>query len=520
MWSMLTQDFTDFAEALKSESAGFMDYLGHMATDVVGRGDVYAGDEALGQAVADMPLPNALLRRLQEADATYTLPIQPEERAAFAAWMQANPLSSANTHRRQQQKPASPAEAPAGTTPQRGAGAGAYPDEPIDETRQRLLDYNESVLQRYVALVGDAVSPRLSLPGSPATPESRRWQTPSASSPASPPPPPAEKERPSPASGTTPPPPPHAAAHGCVSEDDFFDRYFFRLTQLRVSEAQRRRGAPQERPPAGTSGAAAAAAGTAAAPSTSASPASAQTSPAAKPRGATPPSAAAGTPAPTSRPGGVEDYDDDFVAVPLFAKRVMTAASGFVTGIDNALNHVVAGDADLSRSLNDDDDDEDTAANVDPADLARYSRGTRQQVANLEALVQELQEALRQERRRVAQLTEALEAHGIAVPAEQAASAAGTPAKTKTAASTPARYTDPGAASTPAAGTSPAAASAAPSPASPPATAAAIAPDSHATQRPAPVPASSGEQSVSGEVVSARADEEEEAWESVGAAAE
>lgn len=437
---MLSQDFSDFAEAFKSESAGFMGYLEHIASNVVGRGDVYAGDEALGKAVAEMPLSNALLRRLQDAEATYTLPIQPEEKAAFAAWIKGSPLSSANALRRQQYMAAggntttkseggssagTPGRLPPScTTPNRRTVE--YPDEPMEETRRRLLDYNEVALKRYMSLVGDAVSPRSSVSPSP---DARRWQTdPSFAARrgegegGSPAPVAATGERPqvsSPSSAMTP-------ARGRISEDEFFDRYFFRLTQLRVSESQRRGAAPHQKASASTSAA------------------------------ASPPSPSA-PPTPSSSPQ-VNDRsrqstdDDDFAVVPLFAKRVITAASGFVMGIDNALNSVVAGEASRCSGAEGEGADElsEDGGNVDSKDLVHYS-STRQQIAGLESMVQELQEALRQERRRVVQLASALEARGIEVPAELVtpapSSAPITPAEktevTLATALTAARDTDP-----------------------------------------------------------------------------
>ncbi|KAK7200326.1 hypothetical protein NESM_000086100 [Novymonas esmeraldas] len=520
MWSLITQDFSDFAAALKTESAGFMDYLEHMASDAVGTGDVYAGDEVLGKSVREMPLATALLRRLQDAESTYTLPIQPEEKTAFAAWVKASPLSSANTVRRQQQQQqqqqhaASAADTPesklddGGATP--GRRTAAYPDEPIDETRQRLLDYNERVLQRYVSLVGDAVSPRPSVPDSPSTPAPQRMPgTPPSASSAAAKLGAGDRGSPVATAGATPP---TTRAPASVSEDLFFDRYFFRLTQLRVSEAQRSRDAP----PARSAGGAAAAA---------ASPSSTATPPPPPPPPAPPsPSASvSATESRTPRTDGVSRHsteDDDFVAVPLFAKRVMTAASGLVTGIDNALNSVVIA-AQPRHSDDDNNDDDDGGAalrdmdedrhNVDPKDLHRY-RSARQQVADLETLVQELQEALRRERRRTAQLAGLLREHGIDVPTEPtaAAAAAGTTSSPPSAEATPAtaaetrpsraQHADPTTSVTAANSGTPAAAAA-------------------SSSKPKVSAATSSAQSTSGEVMSA-ATEEEEAWVNVSPGAE
>ncbi|KAG5477526.1 hypothetical protein CUR178_05231 [Leishmania enriettii] len=411
MWSMISQDFSDIAEAFKSESAGFMDYLEHIASSVVGRGDVYAGDEALGKMVVNMPLSNTLLRRLQDAEATYALPIQPEEKAAFEAWAKASPLSSANAPRRQQHMAAgnppskpeggSPAGVqgqlpPLGTTPNRRSAE--YSDEPISETRQRLLDYNEVVLQRYVSLVGGALSPRSSVS---ATPEGRRWQAGSSFAATC-----GGSEGRSPTAAAAPgeqpqvssPSPDKTAAHGRISEDEFFDHYFFRLTQLRESESRRRREAPPKLDSATTS---------------------ASTSPASPAATATTSSSPQLRTSPTGGRDRQSTDDDDFAAVPLFAKRVMSAASGLVTGIDNALNSVVAGEVSRCSGVMGEAPSEfnEDSANVEPKDLAHY-RGTRQQVADLESRVRELQEALRQERRRVKQLTRALQEQGVEVPAE------------------------------------------------------------------------------------------------------
>lgn len=486
---MLSQDFSDFAKAFKSESAGFVDYLGHVASDVVGRGDFYAGDEVLTKTTRSMPLSNDVLRHLQEAEATYALPIQAAEKDAFAAWRTANPLSSLNAQHRHTDDAAksdggSPPPESAQMTPNRRSTE--WPDEPMDETRQRLLDYNDVVLQRYMALVGDAVSPRPSMPGSPATPEThpRPLDPPSAvkfdaeeqeeaeSAGAK-----EEKEdtgaTATAAAAKLPLAPSSAAAAKAerrISEDDFFDRYFFRLWQLRMSEAQRRRDR----------------AAASARDSTVASPVAGAAQPVV-PRDASATSAMRASPQSsptpdatlddTSRQSTANDDDDDFVAVPLFAKRMMTAASGFVTNIDNALNGVVAAEA--SRCSGNGVEGkgelrfEDESANVDPSELIHF-RGTKQQIAGLESLVQELQETLRHERRRVQQLISVLEAHHIEVPAEVLPSAASTPAKGErvtvmdTAASvgsagaaTPAHHADPATASSSSAGAAAAAAAAA-----------------------------------------------------------
>ncbi|GET89225.1 hypothetical protein, conserved [Leishmania tarentolae] len=438
MWSILSQDFTDFAEAFKTESAVFMDYLEHISSNVVGRGDVYAGDEAIGKTVSEMPLSNALLRRLQDAEATYTLPIQPEEKAAFAAWIKGSPLSSANTLRRQQYMAAggtptsklegnSPAGTPGGlpplgTTPNRRTVDHA--DEAMDETRQRLLDYNEIVLRRYVSLVGGAVGLRSSIS---ASPDGRRRQMdPSLSARLGE----GEAEGGNPVSfsGTGELPRVSCSSstmtpvRGRISADEFFDRYFFRLTQLRVSESQRRGAVSHQ-----------------------------NTSAAASPASLSSPPTPSSSPQVNDRSRQSTD-DDDFAVVPLFAKRVMTAASDLVMGIDKALNSAVTGEAshcsgaegDVVDKVSEDD------ANVDPKDLIHYS-STRQQILGLESMVQELQEALRQERRRVAQLTSALEAQGIEVPpvpvTPASSLAAATPAEkvemTSTAAPTAVCHTDP-----------------------------------------------------------------------------
>lgn len=473
MWSMLSQDFSDFAKAFKSESAGFVDYLGHVASDVVGRGDFYAGDEVLTKTTQSMPLSNDVLRHLQEAEATYALPIQAAEKDAFAAWRTANPLSSLNAQHRHTDDAAksdggSPPPESAQMTPNRRSTE--WPDEPMDETRQRLLDYNDVVLQRYMALVGDAVSPRPSMPASPATPETRprpldppsavkfdaEEQEEAESAGAK------EEKEDTGATATA-----AAKAERRISEDDFFDRYFFRLWQLRMSEAQRRRDRAAASARDSTVASPVAGAAQPVVPrdvsATSAMRASPQSSP-------TPDA----TLDDTSRQSTANDDDDDFVAVPLFAKRMMTAASGFVTNIDNALNGVVAAEA--SRCSGNGVEGkgelrfEDESANVDPSELIHF-RGTKQQIAGLESLVQELQETLRHERRRVQQLISVLEAHHIEVPAEVLPSAASTPAKGErvtvmdTAASvgsvgaaTPARHADPATASSSSAGAAAAAA--------------------------------------------------------------
>ncbi|CAJ1027666.1 hypothetical protein Q4I30_004600 [Leishmania utingensis] len=411
MWSIFSQDFSDFAEAFKSESARFMDYVEQIAFNVVGRGDIYAGDEILGKTVTEMPLSNSLLRRLQDTEATYALLIQPEEKAAFDAWVKGNPLSSANAlHRQQNMAAGSPTSKPEGGSPAATPAqlsplgkmpdrrSAEYPDEPISETRKRLLDYNEVVLQWYMLLVGDAVSPRFSVSGSPVAkrlqmdpPFASKFGKGEGKSPVSAV---TSGEQPrvsSPSSALTP-------KHGRIDEDEFFDRYFFRLAQLRVLESQRRRAALARKTSGGTSAA------------VSQVPPTSPTTP---------------SPSPLANERSPQSADEkDFAVVPLFAKRMMTATSNFVTGIDNALNSGVEGE--VADEFSGDE------ANVSPTDLVHY-RSARRQVADLESMVQELQEALRQERRRVEQLTSALEEQGIEVPARLMApapfSAAATPAK-------------------------------------------------------------------------------------------
>ncbi|KAG5502857.1 hypothetical protein JKF63_04627 [Porcisia hertigi] len=417
MWSALSQDFSDLTEVLKSESAGLMGYLEHMASNAVGGSSgLYAGDEFLGGTFRDMPIPSDLLQRLQGSEATYTTPIgaeEEEEEAAFASWVKSSPLSSAKVRSRQPEKVpgtlASKSESDSTSktpeqSPPRVASSSRRSAESLNElvheARQRLLCNSKLVLEQYLCLVGDTVGSSTSISASPATPHGRQRQTDAASaaklgegedSVAVSAETPTERLPVSPRSG------PQVSASGRISADDFFDRYFFRLMQLRLSHSQGlcealKKGEAEDTLAAST-------------PLSS----------------FTPPTQ---SPSSSSRALTRDDVNqqspdaDDFVSVPLFARRVITAASGFVAKIDNALNNVVVGDTSRVSSADGEVADEldEDAANVEPKDLVHY-RSPRRQIADLELVVQELQEALRQERHRVAQLTRVLEEKGIEVPA-------------------------------------------------------------------------------------------------------
>lgn len=372
MWSLLTQDFSDLADVLKFESAGLVEYFGQLASDVADRGGLYAGDEFLKWTTEQLALPKEQLRRLQESEATYLLPIQPDESTSFEAWMAGNPLSSSNALKRQLML--NTAAKDGDCTPTRPSSE--WPDEPIDETRQRLLDYNATVLQWYMQLVGSAVSPRASPTGSPVPFSKQNFDEAASSQNLTTP------ARASTADGDTT----TTSENGQrLTEDAFFDRYFFRLAQLRIVTAKQREDGAT--PTAGAGEAA---------------PLSADQ------RSSKPPSTAQDVG--FSSVGGKKDAaaKEDFGAMPLFAKRMMTAASGLVSGIDNALNSVASG-VDSHHAQ------EDSSGNVDPNDLPLW-KDTQGKIAGLECVVQELQTVLRRERLRVQQLSELLERHHIPLP--------------------------------------------------------------------------------------------------------
>ncbi|EPY28831.1 hypothetical protein STCU_04859 [Strigomonas culicis] len=337
MWSALSSDLSNLAKNLSAESTQFVNFISEMATDVVGQGGVYAGDEFTAQAQAT-PLDPDVVVQLQQDFATYCEPFSAAEDALFAVWAAQSPLSSAHVHARQAQRRA---EDGGHADP----AAGGFPDEPADTCRQKLLDYSEEVLDKYRVLVGDAVSPRQGSPSrrsaAPATAEGTPAREPAPAAPAA---------------GASPAPTPGSPTQAggdrpTLSEDTFFDRYFFRLAQRRSLEAELR-----EQPTAAEGGTPAAAEGS-------------------------------GEEGPTHR----------------LAKRFITAANAFVTNIDEVMTGRQAGGS---------DDD-----NVDPHEIdPSFTTAQEQKVRGLEELVHELQEALRGERRRVAQLTELLSANQIAIP--------------------------------------------------------------------------------------------------------
>lgn len=406
MWSAFSKDLSEFAQNFKAESKGLMDMMGQLASDVVGHGGVYAGDEFTAEAKAT-PLDNPRLLTFQENNETYLAPFTTEEKDGFDGWSTTCVFSSYNVQRRRADAtaPTTTTDDSAGdadmTTP---AKSTEWPDEPTDETRQRLLDYSEVVLQKYTELVGEAVSPRTQT-SSQVTPARTPAAAPAEGEEATTPqrPSPAEDPAGTPvtttaeaAGATTPTPRRVPPSSGVLSEDVFFDRYFYRLHRLRATVAEERRVMEAERQQAKEQ-----------------EQRERQEAQAAKEREEKERKAAAAA-AGSAEGSGTGKHVP--VRPPVFVKNVLTVASELVANLDVALGG--------SKET-----EEDNAHNVPLSAVADGSyqssalpptreewEGQLQKSAGLEAVVQELQEELRKERARVRQLTTLLEDKGLTVP--------------------------------------------------------------------------------------------------------
>ncbi|CCW63380.1 unnamed protein product [Phytomonas sp. EM1] len=383
MWSFLPTDLKKIAHNIIKDSDYFIDFLGKVERDLLGGDGVYAGDEFTPEAKAT-PIPRETLLSFQNDDHTYCEAIREGELEAFLAWMQHSPLSSRLSER-------SEAAAAAGDPIDMDSSSNSV--NLVNTYRQRLLDSSDTVLEKYARWVkGEIDSPRDSYrvcsqatnsdSAAVATKEEgERGRSPSTTAA----PPGADGNSPLPrrasASGddaTTPP---------CLLSDaQFFDRYFFRLAQLRLlllKEAQQK--AKDEL----------------AAAEVSADATNAQ-SDVAELAGA-----------------GSEKKPED-PSVLRYAHLMMNAANTLATNIDSIFNN------------NDDNDDEDSGVlhgGSTISSTASDGNDAQTKVASLEQLVCELQEELHHERMRVRELTDLLISHHIEVPSFTASEPHHTPSE-------------------------------------------------------------------------------------------
>lgn len=512
MWSALAKDLSKFADTVRGESRGFVDMLNEITSDIVSTKSTYAGDEDFFSAIfpsssherpcrdhddvrgghaprtrtgVTPALDIKELHRLQESDDTYTQAISAEEQPDFDAWAATNVMSSRRI-RTQADTPEQPRSDGGGvmdnksdasaktvkhTEPTMGEKDSSTKDESIEigdiaqqrlyKARLRLLNYNSTVQAKYDRFAGE--DPHIGQ-RAPTPDEHPALSSPSTLHPN-------EMHE-------------HEAAHGHradthLSPDKFFDRYFFRLYQLR------RRAAEQAALAAGNAARdeAAAQKGIASAtrsgePVVDYDDASAEATDASSVHyrcggssdsdgDAAAAAAAAHTPphrsaaksrtdtldqtscAPPSRDDSSEDKPDEPI-IQSFAAHVLRRAGEFMSTIEDAVDLIDKSSSDsddfnvsLSRLiLNSNDDgtpahetrlntDRNTDANAaDRVYADSRQRGVdergggacelpmppSQHVHALELVVQELQNALRVERERVARLTELLQEHDIAIP--------------------------------------------------------------------------------------------------------
>ncbi|RNF11749.1 hypothetical protein TraAM80_00732 [Trypanosoma rangeli] len=217
MWfENITKDFGDFTNSIMEDTRGLANMVSRLAAEMTGHGVCIAGDEDSFFA-QKCPLDESAILALQGNDAVYLEePRGLEEKALFEEWARRSAYSSANA-------PCSGHLDPTG-----GGGS----DEAAVTSRQRLLDENPLVAEKYAALVQAKEPPRQkgltdakTAPG----PSAREGEAKE------------EKGRDAKESGT-PTKPPEAPLPGSqrITEDAFFDHYFFRLSQLRLSTAAER----------------------------------------------------------------------------------------------------------------------------------------------------------------------------------------------------------------------------------------------------------------------------------------
>ncbi|KAF8281289.1 hypothetical protein BCY84_05822 [Trypanosoma cruzi cruzi] len=228
MWlENITKDLGDFTSSLMEDTKGLADMVSRIAAEVTGHSIYIAGDED-SLLAQECPLDEAAIFALQRTDAVYLEePREPEEKALFEEWIRRSVYSSVNAFCRDQFD---------------GSGSGSSYNAAMT-CRQRLLDENPLVAEKYAAMVQTSDLPQRespseskTTPGQPSL-EGREGdvKTPTKSATASP----SDSQR--------------------ITEDAFFDRYFFRLSQLRLSTAAERRKREEDEAAAVAAAAAAAA---------------------------------------------------------------------------------------------------------------------------------------------------------------------------------------------------------------------------------------------------------------------
>ncbi|ESL10467.1 hypothetical protein TRSC58_01800 [Trypanosoma rangeli SC58] len=218
MWfENITKDFGDFTNSLMEDTRGLANMVSRFAAEMTGHGICIAGDEDSFFA-QECPLDEAAILALQGNDAVYLEePHGLEEKALFEEWARRSAYSSANA-------PCSGHLDPTG-------GGGSVGTAVM--SRQRLLDENPLVAEKYAALVRAKEPPRhkelteaKAAPGPSAREEETKEEKGSGA-----------KESGTPIKPTEAP----LSASQRITEDAFFDHYFFRLSQLRLSTAAERR---------------------------------------------------------------------------------------------------------------------------------------------------------------------------------------------------------------------------------------------------------------------------------------
>ncbi|ORC85744.1 uncharacterized protein TM35_000332010 [Trypanosoma theileri] len=238
MWfENITKDLGDFTNSLVEDTKSLANMVTRLAAEVAGGengGNIYfAGDED-SLLAQECPLDEAAIHKLQRDDAVYLAELRDEEeKKLFEEWARRSVYSSANIHQQD--------------STEKSASSS---DETAIVYRQRLLDENPVVCEKFMAFVqqgGPSLRKQRSETGEQEEASKVSGEASSSSnnnnndndnnnnSTNS------SSSVKSPMKGTEPLP-----ESKRITEDVFFDRYFFRLSQLRLHTNRERRKREEE----------------------------------------------------------------------------------------------------------------------------------------------------------------------------------------------------------------------------------------------------------------------------------
>ncbi|KEG07842.1 hypothetical protein DQ04_08671010 [Trypanosoma grayi] len=226
MWfENITRDLGDFTSSLVQDTRSLASVVSRFAAEVAGQDMNIAGDED-SLLARDCPLSENTIHALQDNDAVYLEELRDaDEKAQFEEWARRSVYSTASMHAQDH-----------------GDRSNSSSDETALTCRQRLLDCNALVRKKYAMFVQVNGEPQngQEAPLPPTQDSSSSSNSNNKSSDAT------NTDIKNSDDGSAGKPSATLPDSQQIPEDVFFDRYFFRLSQLRLRTAEARRKREEE----------------------------------------------------------------------------------------------------------------------------------------------------------------------------------------------------------------------------------------------------------------------------------